>query len=798
MSMNRYVAIIAFVLAWALPPAAFGQIETTTRVSVGSLGAEGNAFSSTPSISADGRFVAFSSGATNLVGGDTNGFEDVFVHDRQSGITTRVSVNSVGDEADGGSFGPAISGDGRFVAFASRASNLVAGDTNGGLDVFVHDQQTGETTRISVGSFGAEGNDSSLTPSISADGRFVAFRSFATNLVDGDTNDLQDVFVHDRQTGTTTRVSVDSLGGQADDDSFAPSISADGRFVAFESSATNLVVGDTNGENDIFVHFVHDQQTGETTRVSVPGFGLGAQEARESIRPRISGDGRFVTFVSVATNLVADDTNGVGDVFVHDREMGATTRVSIASSGAQADRGSSETSISADGRFVAFRSSATNLVEPDTNVRDDIFVHDRQTGITTRVSVSVDSLGEGGNGASELPSISADGRFVAFLSGSTNLVAGDTNGSSDVFVRDRGPVNQPPAANAGLDRTLIVGTQVTLDGSASSDLENAPLAFAWTQTGGPAVALAGANTATPTFTPLLLGSYTFNLIVNDGAADSNPDSVTIEAIGNTGTGSNVVLSLPPVTFTFENVTQAGNTTVSVTDQGPPPPPGFRLASPTKYFGVTTTAAFTGSVLVCIDYTGLAFFDERRLQLFHEPGPMAVTVSLDTGATTICGRVTTLSRFAILESEREGWMQGEGQIDAGGLRHRFEFTVGDLGNGKDGGRIQYRVGAVKPWRHDHDDDDFVSTSLSAVFFFDDLAIRPGRRVRPEADTVLFAGTGRWNGAAGYAVEVRAADAGEPGRQRDRFLITIKDPTGAIVSTVDGTLTRGNIESLRGRR
>jgi hypothetical protein len=176
--------------------------------------------------------------------------------------------------------------------------------------------------------------------------------------------------------------------------------------------------------------------------------------------------------------------------------------------------------------------------------------------------------------------------------------------------------------------------------------------------------------------------------------------------------------------------------------------------------------------------------------------VAVTVSLDTGATTICGRVTTLSRFAILESEREGRMQGEGEIDAGGLRHRFEFTVRDLGNGKDGGGIHYRVGAVKPSRHH--DDDFVSTSLSSVFFFDDLAIRPGRRVRPEADTVLFAGTGRWNGAAGYAVEVRAADAGEPGRQRDRFLITIKDPTGAIVSTVDGTLTRGNIESLRGRR
>jgi Tol biopolymer transport system component len=793
--MNRYVAIIAFVLAWGLPPAVLGQTGTTTRVSVDSFGVQGNALSVASSISADGRFVAFDSDASNLVDGDTNGAPDVFVHDRQTRITTRVSVNSVGVEADGGSFGPAISGDGRFVAFSSEASNLVDGDMTGVRHVFVHDRNTGTTTRVSVDSFGVEGNGFSFTPSISADGRFVAFSSFATNLVEGERNDLRDVFVHDRQTAATTRVSVNSAGGQALDDmegdgSFAPSISVDGRFVAFESSATNLVAADTNGSNDIFVH---DQLTGETTRASVASDG--GEANGESNHPSMSADGRYVAFVSFATNLVAGDM-GVRDLFVHDRQTAITTRVSLDSSGAPADRDSRENSISDGGRFVAFRSSATNLAAADTNRVDDIFVHDPQTGVTTRVSV--DNQGVQGNFVSERPSISADGRFVAFASRASNLVAGDTNGVLDVFVHDRGVVNQPPAANAGLDRALIVGTQITLDGSASLDPEEAPLTFAWTQTGGPAVALAGANTATPTFTPLLLGSYTFNLIVNDGAADSNPDSVTIEAIGNTGTGSNVVLSLPPVTFTFESVTQAGNTTVSVTDQGPPPPPGFRLASPTKYFGVTTTAAFTGSVLVCIDYTGLAFFDERRLQLFHEPGPIAVTVSLDTGATTICGRVTTLSRFAILESEREGWMQGEGQIDAGGLRHRFEFTVGDLGNGKDGGRIQYRVGAVKPWRHDHDDDDFVSTSLSAVFFFDDLAIRPGRRVRPEADTVLFAGTGRWNGAAGYAVEVRAADAGEPGRQRDRFLITIKDPTGAIVSTVDGTLTRGNIESLRGRR
>ena len=169
----------------------------TTRVSVASDGAQGNGYSYHPSISADGRYVAFESYATNLVSGDTNGYIDVFVHDRQGGGTTRVSVTSDGAQGGTGSWNPSISADGRYVAFMSAASNLVSGDTCCS-DIFVHDRQSGQTTRVSVASDGAQGNNHSWYPSISADGRYVAFHSYASNLVSGDTNSAPDVFVHDR------------------------------------------------------------------------------------------------------------------------------------------------------------------------------------------------------------------------------------------------------------------------------------------------------------------------------------------------------------------------------------------------------------------------------------------------------------------------------------------------------------------------------------------------------------------------------------------------------------------------
>jgi hypothetical protein len=430
----------------------------TTRVSVDSNGNQGNAGSFLSALSADARFVAFESSATNLVTGDTNGFSDIFVRDRATGQTTRVSVDSSGTQANDDSFNPAISANGRFVAFASRASNLVAGDTNASgfpesdFDTFVHDRLTGQTVRVNVDSAGQQANatDFPQSPSLSADGRFVAFSSFASNLVAGDTNSTTDVFVRDLQTGQTTRVSVDSNGVEGDRFSDVPSISTDGRYVAFRAAASNLVPGDTNffcdrNGDGMFIDncmdvFVHDRQTGQTTRVSVDSQGTqGNSESYPGVYMAISADGRFVVFNSESTNLVPGDTNGIRDFFVHDRLTGETTRVSVDSAGNQATTvifSGAGAAISADGRFVAFEFDAS-FVPEDTGITTpdvDVYVHDRLTGETKLVSV--DSAGNEGNRSSSTPSISADGRFVSFVSFADNLVPDDTNGAHDVFVHD--------------------------------------------------------------------------------------------------------------------------------------------------------------------------------------------------------------------------------------------------------------------------------------------------------------------------------------------------------------------------
>ena len=370
--------------------------------------------------------------------GDTNWVSDVFVHDRQTGETARASVDDAGNQGNSLSQFPRISAGGRFVAFESLASNLVPGDTNGALDVFVHDRQTRRTTRVSLSDGGAEGNSASGVPCLSEGGRFVAFESLASNLVPGDSNESTDVFVHDRQTGETTRVSVDSLGHQADGPSAGSSIDGRGRYVAFESLASNLVDGDTNRVSDVFVH---DRQTGKTTRVSVDS--RGRQANGGSAAPSLSGDGRFVGFGSYASNLVDGDTNQDIDVFVHDRQTGKTIRVSVDSQGRQANGGSGIPAVSAEGRWVAFHSFASNLVDGDTNGSLDIFVNDRETGSTTRISLTGRGLET--NGPSRDSTVSGDGRFVAFESEASNLVARDNNGTVDVFVRDRGP-NDPSAA----------------------------------------------------------------------------------------------------------------------------------------------------------------------------------------------------------------------------------------------------------------------------------------------------------------------------------------------------------------
>jgi Tol biopolymer transport system component len=406
------------------------------RVNVSSEGIEARGVSSSAVLSASGRYVAFLSGAPNLVAGDRNGARDVFVRDLRTHETSRTSVSSGGVAGNGPSEKPSISADGRIVAFPSSASNLVPDDENGVQDVFVRDRGSGTTRRVSAGP-GGEANGRSLASLVNADGRVVAYSSDASNLVPDDENGALDVFLADLRSASTTLASA-GLVGESADRSEASSIAADGRIVAFRSYAPNLVADDWNGLPDVFVRDVRAQAT---TRVNVST--AGAESDAVTFRGMLSADGRFVGFRSRAEDLVDGDTNAALDVFVHDLESGVTSRVSVATDGRQADstgfdrpaRASSFMSrpfLSANGRYAAFTSRAPNLVERDRNGKADVFVHDLWTGRTVRVSLT--STGGEANGDSCVAGISANGRVVAFTSLADNLVPGDTNGLRDVFV----------------------------------------------------------------------------------------------------------------------------------------------------------------------------------------------------------------------------------------------------------------------------------------------------------------------------------------------------------------------------
>jgi Tol biopolymer transport system component len=438
--------ILAVLIIGAMAPRV-GMAQTTTRISLDLAGGIPDNASDEPLLSADGRYVAFASSASNLVAGDGNGTTDIFVYDRQAKTTTRVSVDLGGGDPDWHSSSPAISADGRFVAYSSLATDLVPGDSNEKSDIFVYDRQAGITTRVSVNLQGGDPDGASYRPALSADGRFVAFESDATNLVTGDGNGTRDIFVYDRERETTTRVSGDRQGGDANEGSYNSVLSADGRYVAFESVASNLVTGDENETLDIFVY---DRQAGNTTRVSVAPQGRDPNGA--SYQPAFSADGRYVAFGSWASNLVAGDGNMTGDIFVYDRQTETTTRVSVGLEGGDPDNSSFNPALNADGRFVTFESGATNLVAGDrVHYFSDVFVYDQKTQITSLVSV--DLPGRNLNDSSLGSALSADGRFVAFSSWVNDPPGGNVSGHLDVFLRDRGPAVIGPPGLRDLDGT---------------------------------------------------------------------------------------------------------------------------------------------------------------------------------------------------------------------------------------------------------------------------------------------------------------------------------------------------------
>jgi Tol biopolymer transport system component len=423
---------------------------------------QGNFDSLDPSTSADGRYTAFWSAANDLVPGDGNNRYDVFVVDRQTCAIDRVSVSSTGVQGNFDSMFPSISGDGRYVAFMSDATTLVPSDTNSATDVFVRDRLNNTTIRASVTNAGGQSstNSDSVRPDISANGQFVAFMSFAPNLVTGDTNGNSDVFVRDIVNNTTERVSIATGGGQGSDGNTnynKPAMSDDGRYVAFATNMIGLVPGDTNSAQDIFRH---DRQTGETVRVSVSTAGAQTPNFEDASNPAISSDGRFVAFDSYAGNLVAGDTNALYDVFVRDVDSSLTTRVSLINQGGQPAAflwaNSVGPALSGDARYVAFTSGAEDLVIGDDNGWNDVFVHDRLTGITRRVSTSFD--GVQGDFSAAFADMSADGNFVAYASSASTLVPDDTNFLDDVFITEWRRVSAPQNVNLMRNGDFASGT----------------------------------------------------------------------------------------------------------------------------------------------------------------------------------------------------------------------------------------------------------------------------------------------------------------------------------------------------
>ncbi len=418
-------------------PAALAQSQVE-RVSVATGGAQSTGNVEATALSGDGRYVAFASTASDLVPNDTNAAMDVFVHDRQTQTTTRVSVSGTGAEANAGSGHPSISEDGRYVTFHSQASNLETGDVNLTWDVFVHDRVTGATDLVSQFPSGFTGVGMSYSPAISGDGSWILF--FSANMLDGaDTSPYTDAFFVHRPTGVVTLASFSTTGGPGDwhvgTSPGVPGgtgISRDGRFAVFTSEAS-LDPVDQDGMIDTYMR---DRVAGTTTLVSIDPNGIPA--FYDAWQPAISGDGRFVVFYSSDPRYVPNDTNGL-DAIVRDMQLGTFERVTIDSFGAQVTYvGPIQAqlvgypSISHDGRFVAFESPYQKLVPGDTGIRPDVFVHDRLHHVTQIISRG----GSGGpaNEASARGSISSDGRFVAFQSVATDLVGNDTNAMPDVFV----------------------------------------------------------------------------------------------------------------------------------------------------------------------------------------------------------------------------------------------------------------------------------------------------------------------------------------------------------------------------
>jgi hypothetical protein len=418
------------------------QYVTVQRLSVTSQGLQADG-GQRPALSADGRFVSFWSDSPLLVGGDTNNTADIFVRDIPNSQLRRVSIAAAslgGAQSNGLSYAETDISDTGIVVYASDASNLITAglDTNNTTDIFAFDLVTNEVARISVANGNTQVTGRSRNPVVSTNGLLIAYRSEASTLVAGDSNGQVDIFVFDRTVQQVARVNVDSAGAQSnlEDGIESPvglAINGDGSIIAFESKGSNLVGGDSNGVSDIFIR---NRVNSQTNRISVATGG--GQSNGASTSPSVSDDGRYIAFASTASNLVAGDTNGVSDIFLRDRQTDTTIRISLATGGGQGNNNSTTPTISGNGRYISFWSAASNLVEGDTNNVGDIFVHDAKTGTTSRVSVDTDGV-QANNVSAFVSALSNNGDLLAFESAASNLVANDTNNKSDVFLARAAP-----------------------------------------------------------------------------------------------------------------------------------------------------------------------------------------------------------------------------------------------------------------------------------------------------------------------------------------------------------------------
>ena len=598
------VMLISVVILPDGPVSASHEPAAIIRVTTDMDGGHAGGSSFSPSISGNGTRIAYSSRAGDLVAGDDFIFEDIFVYDEPTGSTILVSVGADGGPANHYSYQPAISTDGTKIAFTSWASNLVLGDTNGRSDVFLYDMMTGAIRLISVGPLGGPVAVNSSQPSINADGTIIAYRTQT------DTGTWT-ISVYDSETETSTNISTNVAGSPADGDSRWPTISGDGTKVAYQSTASNLVEGHTNVHWDVFLY---DMVLETTTLISTSTEGTPGNGPSQY--PSISSDGTAIAYVSSASNLVTRSTS-FWDVFVYDVLTGTTVVVVTSIDGGRANASSYSPSINADGTVIAYSSTASNLVEGDTNNRRDVFRYETLTGTTTLIST--DAEGGPASHDSHEPSINADGTIIAFASKASDLVIGTAGGYQNVFLasallRDAAP--QVAGFTTSLSEDTSVGT--TVGTVTASDVDGDPLSYAITAGNAAGLFTIGSTSGTITTSGVFdfetAEQHVVTVTVTDGT--HNADTTVVVNVTDVGGPFDVVVDPTVDSFDDDNGSVFEADIEWLAASGITKGCGIRLFCPVDHVTRGQMAAFLTRALA-LPATGVDFFTDDNTSIFQD-------------------------------------------------------------------------------------------------------------------------------------------------------------------------------------